>query len=134
MRASIARLHVPVYALLRFISGMMFACHGAQKVLGWFDGHVQPTFSFLWVGGLIELVAGVLIAIGLVTRAAAFLASGEMMFAYFKSHLPFAFDNPHSLPMLNKGDLALVYCFLYLFIFVHGPGRYSLDPRLGIDR
>ncbi len=132
MRATLDRLHAPVYALLRFVSGVMFFCHGAQKVLGWFDGHVQSTFSFLWWGGLIEIVCGLLIAVGLVTRWSAFIASGEMMVAYFKAHFAFELANLHWLPIVNKGELAVVYCFLFLFIFVHGPGRYSLDERLGI--
>lgn len=133
MRVSLTRFHVPIYALLRFISGVMFACHGAQKVLGWFEGHVQPAFSFLWFGGAIELVCGLLVAVGLVTRWSAFLASGEMMIAYFKAHFAFEFGKLHWLPIMNKGELAVLYCFLFLFIFVHGPGRYSLDQRLGID-
>jgi putative oxidoreductase len=133
MRATLARFEDPVYAILRFLSGMMFACHGAQKLLGLFGGQVQPTFSFVWVGGLIELVAGLLIAAGLLTRAAAFLSSGEMMVAYFGSHFAFKFANLHWVPLVNKGELAVVYCFLFLYICMRGPGRASLDRVFGID-
>lgn len=112
----------------------MFFCHGAQKVFGWLGGHVQPAFSFGWFAGAIEVVCGVLVAVGLVTRWSAFLASGEMMVAYFQGHFAFEFGNLHWLPIVNKGELAVLYCFVFLFIFVHGPGKYSLDPRLGIDQ
>jgi putative oxidoreductase len=133
MRATFARLEEPAYVLLRFFGGMMFACHGAQKVLGLFGGQVQPTFSFLWIGGVLELFGGLFVAVGLLTRPVAFIISGEMMVAYFRSHFAFEFGNFHWLPIMNKGELAVIYCFVFLYICGRGPGRASLDRMIGIE-
>jgi putative oxidoreductase len=106
------------YGLLRLVVGLAFAFHGAQKVLG-LMAEPQPMFTQLWIGGVIELATGVLIAIGLFTREAAFLASGTMAVAYIQFHWKFQFDE-NALPAVNKGELALVYCFLFLFIACQG--------------
>jgi len=115
------------YALLRIITGLLFMSHGLQKVLGMFGGAPQgaPPFVVYGAGG-IELVAGALIAIGLFTRWAAFIASGEMAVAYWMAHGPNAFH-----PIVNKGELAVVYCFVFLFIAAHGSGIWSVDAGRG---
>jgi putative oxidoreductase len=115
----------PVYCLMRLVIGLMFACHGAQKNLGWFAKPGQPPAPLdmmMTAGGWIELIAGLLIAIGLLTRPAAFLASGMMAAAYFMAHASGGF-----FPIVNKGELAIAYSFIFLFIFFHGPGRWSID-------
>src|SRR5215208_6892956 len=84
--ASRASAQSSAYAALRIVSGAMFALHGAQKIFGVLNHKVEPTWSQLWFGGLIELVAGILIAIGLFTRRAALVASGTMAVAYFQFH------------------------------------------------
>jgi putative oxidoreductase len=106
------------YGLLRLVVGLAFAFHGAQKVLG-LMAEPKPMFTQLWIGGVIELSTGVLIAIGLFTREAAFLASGTMAVAYIQFHWKFQLDE-NALPAINKGELALVYCFLFLFIACQG--------------
>ena len=112
------------YALLRVVVGSLFACHGAQKVLGAFGG--APIQSGLLVAaGWIELVAGLLVAFGILTTPAALLASGEMAVAYFKVHAPQSFW-----PILNKGELAVVYCLLFLFVAAAGGGAISLDAAI----
>jgi putative oxidoreductase len=113
------------FVLLRVISGLMFFGHGAQKVLGIFGGTAMAPWSLAWVAGLIELVTGAAIALGLFGGWAAFLASGEMAVAYFKAHAARGF-----LPIGNGGELAVVYCFLFLFIAAHGSGPLSLDAWL----
>jgi len=115
------------YALLRIITGLLFMSHGLQKVLGMFGGAPAgaPPFVIYGAGG-IELVAGALIAIGLFTRWAAFIASGEMAVAYWMAHGPNAFH-----PIVNKGELAVVYCFVFLFIAAHGSGIWSVDAGRG---
>lgn len=123
-------------AALRFVAGLMFACHGAQKLLGWPPpAHVVPVGSQLWIGGVIEIVCGILIAIGLFTRLAAFLASGTMAVAYFQFQWqiqePGALAGWKFLPIVNKGELAVVYCFLFLVFALSGAGAYSLDRRRG---
>lgn len=124
----VSRFEPVAYAALRVVSGTLFAFHGAQKILGWLSTKAPPPVgSQLWVGGVIELVGGVLIALGLFTRHAAFLCSGTMAVAYTQFHWKLAFAGAEWLPIVNKGELAVVYCFVFLFIWAHGPGVSSLD-------
>ena len=111
------------YALLRIVSGFLFLWHGVQKMFG-FPGEMPagvPSF-IIWVAGPIELLGGALIMIGLLTRWAAFLASGLMAFAYWMAHGP-----KHPLPLVNGGELAVLYCFVFLFIASRGSGIWSVD-------
>jgi putative oxidoreductase len=122
---SLTRYAVPFYSVMRLVAGLMFFCHGAQKIFGWFRPPGQPAeplAPIMVVGGWLEIVAGVLIAVGLFTRLAAFVASGEMAVAFFMMHAKGSI-----LPILNKGELAVVYCFLFFYIFLYGPGAWSLD-------
>ena len=128
LAASAARFEAPAYALLRIVAGAMLSCHGMQKLLGWFTTmHGPKVGSQLWFGGVIELVGGLLIALGLFTRAAAFIAAGMMAVAYFQFHWKLALDAWKWLPIVNKGELAVLYCFVFLFIAARGAGAASLD-------
>jgi putative oxidoreductase len=128
---NLSRLENAVYPLLRMVAGTMFACHGMQKILGWLTTSARPAIgSQMWIGGMIELVGGVLIALGLFTRVFAVLASGTMAVAYFQFHWKLQLDHSKWLPIINKGELAALYCFVFLFIAAHGPGPVSLDRRL----
>lgn len=128
LSASASRLEVPAYAALRFVAGAMFSFHGAQKILGWFATHPGPALGTqLWLGGVIELVAGTLIALGLFTRAAAFIAAGTMAVAYTQFHWKLALAGFAWLPIVNKGELAALYCFVFLLVLAHGPGAASID-------
>lgn len=112
------------FALLRIVAGLMFAMHGTQKLFGW-PGDKPPAGDAVMIAaGIIELGGGVLIAIGLFAGWAAFLASGEMAVAYFWKHLPGGFW-----PVVNEGELAVLYCFLWLFIAAHGPGVWSAQGK-----
>lgn len=122
-----------VFAILRVVVGLLFALHGAQKVFGVLDGTVPPFLSQKWIGGAIELVGGVLIAIGWWTRPAAFLSSGTMAVAYIQFHWKGALDE-RFLPIVNRGELAVVYAFLFLYIACVGAGRWSVDAHLGRRR
>lgn len=115
-----------IYAFMRMIAGVLFAFHGAQKVLGVWSRSQPELFSQIWIGGVIELVCGLLIAIGLFTRTAAFLSSGTMAVAYIQFHWKFQFGKKF-LPGLNHGELAVVYCFLFLYIASRGGGQWSAD-------
>jgi putative oxidoreductase len=108
-------------ALLRVISGLLFAAHGAQKIFGIFGGQ-KVHDPLLIVASVIELAGGLLVALGLFTQPVAFVASGEMAVAYFKAHAPGGF-----LPGVNHGELAVLYCFIFLYFAAHGAGRYGLD-------
>jgi putative oxidoreductase len=120
------------FAALRIVAGFMFACHGAQKLLGWFNSPGQPSaFSQMWFGGIIELVGGILICLGLFTRPAALIASGTMAVAYFQFNWRLAFEGSKFLPIGNGGELAVLYCFLFLLFAVAGAGPVSLDARRG---
>jgi putative oxidoreductase len=124
------RLEEPAYAALRIVAGVLFSAHGVQKVLGLFTSKAPPAFaSQLWFGGLIELCAGLLIAVGLFTRPAAFVSSGTMAVAYLQFHWKLQLADSQWLPLVNKGELAVVYCFLFLFIAARGPGLAALDAR-----
>ncbi|TFH19820.1 MAG: DoxX family protein [Myxococcales bacterium] len=115
------------YALLRIITGAMFLSHGCQKLFGWpgVPPADAPTF-ILYTAGPIELVGGALIAAGLFTRWAAFICSGTMAAAYWMAH---GFN--HLLPILNHGELAVLYCFVFLYIATNGSGMWSVDAARG---
>jgi putative oxidoreductase len=126
-----SRYEGATYAVLRIVTGLLFSVHGFQKVLGWFGAQGQPPVgSQVWIGGVIELACGLLIALGLLTRPAAFLASGTMAVAYFQFHWKLATENFAWIPVVNKGELAVVYCFLFLFMAARGAGPASLDSRI----
>ena len=114
---------------LRFVAGAMFSFHGAQKLFGVLGFHKLEMWSQLWFGGVIELVCGILVAIGLFTRPAALLASGTMAVAYFQFNWKFNFDSFQWLPIVNKGELAVLYCFVFFVFAMYGPGAYSLDQK-----
>jgi putative oxidoreductase len=122
MKTPLARINEPVYALFRIVVGLLFTFHGAQKVFGAFGGHAQPLMTRLGAAGVIELVCGLLVAIGLLTWIAAFIASGEMVAAYYLSHMHRALW-----PIENGGELAVLYCVAFLFIATRGPGVFSVD-------
>ncbi|MGD9545939.1 MAG: DoxX family protein [Candidatus Krumholzibacteriia bacterium] len=117
-----------VYAALRIVAGLLFAFHGMQKIFGVLTEHQPPVGSQLWIGGVIEIVTGLLIAVGFLTVWAAFLASGTMAVAYLQFHWKFAFDGAFW-PAVNKGELAVVYAFLFLYIACRGAGVASLDRK-----
>ena len=114
------------YALLRIVAGALFLCHGAQKMFGVLGGKQPPFGDLIWFGGMIELVGGALIAFGLFTSWAAFVASGQMAVAYVKFHWWGRFDE-NFFPVVNKGELALLYSFLFLYVACRGSGPWSVD-------
>lgn len=122
-----------VLGLLRIVTALLFLAHGTQKFLGFPGGdRAGSGWAFAHPGayaGLIELVAGTLIALGLFTRPAAFVASGTMAAAYFIGHAPQNFW-----PVNNMGDAAILYCFVFLYFVFAGPGPVSLDAKLGRDQ
>jgi putative oxidoreductase len=116
---------------MRIVVGFLFLCHGAQKILGLLggvdgEGATTPLFSQYGVAGLIELVGGLAIALGVFTGWAAFLSSGLMAVGYFLAHQPAG-----ALPIQNRGELAAVYAFLFLYIAARGAGAWSLGSRFG---
>lgn len=112
-----------VLSILRIMVGLLFMEHGTAKLLGFPPGPAAPAmFSLLWCAGVIEMVGGALVALGLFTRVAAFIMSGEMAVGYFMSHAPRNF-----FPLLNQGDAAVLYCFIFLYLAVAGGGCWSLD-------
>ena len=121
------------YVVLRIASGVLFTFHGMQKLIGVLS--TRPTVSphwppdlqtQLWIGGLIELVGGIMIALGLLTRGAAFVASGTMAVAYIQFHWKGELGEKF-FPVVNQGELALIYCFLFLFITFRGADAASID-------
>lgn len=117
-----------VLSATRVVIGLLFAQHGAQKLLGWFGGMgggTVPLLSPPGIAGVFELVGGVLVALGLFTRPVAFVLAGEMAVAYFMAHAPQGFW-----PIVNKGEPAVLYAFVFLLFWAMGPGAYSLDAML----
>ena len=112
------------YALsvLRIVVGFTFSLHGFQKLFGFFGGHQQHFFSELWLAGILECFGGLVVLLGLYTRPVAFLLCGEMAVAYFKQHFPRGFW-----PVNNGGELAVLYCFIFLYFMTAGAGPWSLD-------
>ena len=119
----LSKFEPQAYLLVRLIFGFLFACHGAVKMFGILGGPKVPAGATLdYLGTLIELICGVLIFVGLFTRVAAFIASGEMAVAYFKVHATANF-----FPIVNRGELAVIYCFVALYIACRGAGRFGID-------
>lgn len=114
------------YALLRIAAGGMFSFHGAQKILGILSDFRPAAGTQLWFGGLIELFGGLLVLIGLQTRAAAFLCSGTMAVAYFQFHWKFQMGSK-LLPAINQGELAVLYCFVFFFLASRGGVKWCVQ-------
>ncbi|MBA2503935.1 MAG: DoxX family protein [Pyrinomonadaceae bacterium] len=119
------------YAVLRIVTGLMFALHGSQKLFGFPPSSrpAMPLNALMTFGGIIEFVGGLMIAFGLLAGFAAFIASGMMAVAYFMAHAPSGF-----LPIVNGGELAVLYCFLFLYIAARGSGVWSIDSLIGRTR
>ncbi|MBK8160337.1 MAG: DoxX family protein [Rhodospirillaceae bacterium] len=122
-----------IRSVLRIMSGLLFMAHGIQKHLGFPPADWTPEpFSAPWFAGWIELITGGLIVLGLLTRPAAFLASGAMAAAYFVGHA--SLEGSGFFPIVNQGELAILYCFIFFYFVFAGPGPWSLDAKLGKDR
>ena len=122
MERWLGRVSELLYSVMRIIFGLLFVCHGAQKLFGLLGGKAELSNPVMLFGGLIEFFGGALIALGLWTGYAAFLSSGEMAVAYFTVHAPRGF-----FPIVNKGELAVLYCFIFLYIASRGSGKLSLE-------
>ena len=129
MASFMRRFDAETYALMRIVTGFLFLWHGSQKLLSFPPPPSQmqdaPAF-IIYIAGPIELFGGLLVLIGLYTRWSAFLCSGLMAFAYWMAHGMKAF-----LPVINGGEPAALYCFVFLFIAAHGPGIWSMDAKRG---
>jgi putative oxidoreductase len=125
MFEGLARYQPQLLGILRIVTALIFLAHGVIKMFGFPEGAqpgAQDPFTFFWIAGLIEVVAGGLILVGLFTRPAAFIASGEMAVAYWMVHAP---QSPF--PAVNNGDAAILYCFIFLYLVAAGPGAFSVD-------
>jgi len=117
-------------AILRIMAGLLFLEHATSKFFAFpVPFPVQPLPTLLMAAGVIELVAGILITLGLFTRLAAFIASGEMAVAYFMQHNPNGFW-----PLANKGEPAILFCFIFFYLIFAGPGSWALDHVIGMGR
>jgi putative oxidoreductase len=115
------------YALFRIVFGFLFFCFGTQKMFGWYGGTAAPLMTLQGAAGVIETVCGLLIMVGLYTKQAAFLASGEMAVAYFYIH----WRLQGLVPLVNMGERSTMFCFAFLFIASQGAGLWSLDGLRG---
>ena len=122
MDGFLGRFAPHIYALLRIVAGVLFAQHGAQKLFGVLGGQQVSITSQFGLAGAIELVGGLMIAAGVFTSLVAFIASGEMAVAYFQAHAPRGL-----FPVQNGGELAVLYCFIFLYIAARGNGSWSLQ-------
>lgn len=134
MEKVLGKLSWLAYTLFRIAAGLLFAQHGAQKLFGWLGGMGDSGasahfLSLIFFAGLIEFFGGLLVAVGLGASWAAFLASGQMAVAYFMAHAPQGFW-----PIQNRGELAVLYSFAFLFIASRGAGKLSLDALLGTSK
>ena len=116
-------------ALLRIVAGFTFTLHGAQKfgAFGGLGGHAAAAYLMLWFAGVLEIVGGPLIILGLFTRPVAFILCGEMAVAYFTVHIHMG---PWLWPLLNMGEITVIYCFFFLYLVTAGAGAFSLDGAI----
>jgi putative oxidoreductase len=117
-----ARFENHVYALMPIVTGFLFPAHGVQKIFGALSGTQVELMSLMGLAGILELVGGSLIMVGFLTGYSAFICSGLMAAAYFMAHAPGGFW-----PIVNKGELAALYSFVFLYISVKGAGIWSID-------
>jgi putative oxidoreductase len=129
MQHVLGRFEPYLYVLLRIVAGLLFALHGAQKLFGVLGGKQMPLISQFGLAGIIEFFGGLMIAAGFLTSWVAFLASGQMAVAYFQVHAP---RGPW--PILNGGELAALYCFLFLYIASRGTGPFGISRTKGRAR
>ncbi|TCZ56653.1 DoxX family protein [Roseicella aquatilis] len=118
-------------AVLRIVAALIFMAHGTQKLFGFPAppaSGLPPTFSLFWFGAILEFGGGLLLMVGLFTRPVAFVLAGEMAFAYWMFHAPRNF-----FPVLNGGDAAILYCFVFLYFVAAGPGAWALDIARGAE-
>jgi len=120
------RFAAPIHALVRIIVGFLFLCHGAAKLFGVLGGAPGLTAPMLQIAGGIELVGGALVMVGLFGAPAAFVCSGMMAVAYLMVHQPQAL-----FPLENRGELAILYCWIFLLIAARGSGIWSIDAARG---
>src|ERR1700721_756587 len=129
MAKASSSLESSALALLRIVAGFTFTLHGAQKfgALGGLGGHAAPLYSLLWFAGILEIIGGPLIILGLFTRPVAFILCGEMAVAYFRVHIHLG---PWQFPLLNMGEITVLYCFIFFYFMMAGAGPYSLDGAM----
>jgi len=126
--ASLERWSPYMRSILRIMVGLLFLEHGLAKLIGFPPppNPMPPLFSLYGIQGIIEVVGGVLLALGALTRPVAFILAGDMAVAYFMAHAPKSF-----FPLLSGGDAAILYCFIFLYIFFAGAGPWSVDRAIG---
>ena len=124
MKRMLRRFEGTAFTLLRVMTGLLFALHGAQKLFGVMAGSTPPLLTKLWTAGVIEFAGGLLVAAGWFTGPVAIICAGEMAIAYLQAHAPRGLW-----PVQNGGELALLYCFVFLFIATHGAGPVSVDRK-----
>jgi len=125
----LSRYSSQILGITRIVSGLAFLEHGTTKLFNIPPGNLHPPLlSLLGVGGIIELVTGTLIALGLFSRCAAFVASGEMAVAYFLFHMKI-FGQTDLFPSRNGGDAAILFCFLFLYLAAAGPGSFAANNK-----
>lgn len=121
------------YFLLRVVAGLLFFQAGSVKILGWFggmpEGVTAEVMSQVWIGGMLELIGGVAIMLGLFTRPVAFVLAGEMAVAYWQFHFPNG-----NWPVVNHGEPAVLFCFIFLYMAAQGGGDWSLDAMIRRQR
>ena len=122
MERLLGRFAPQAYALMRIAAGLLFACHGAQKLFGILGGTRMALMSQMGLAGVIEFVGGLMIAVGFLTGTAAFIASAEMAYAFFTVHFP---RGP--IPIRNGGELSVLYCFVFLYIASRGTGVWGVE-------
>ena len=121
----LSALSPQVLAVLRIVTALLFMAHGTAKLFGFPEtGMSPPLFSLFGFAAVLEIVGGILIVFGLFTRPAAFILAGEMAVAYFMAHAPQSF-----FPIVNQGESAVLFCFVFLYLVFAGPGAWSLDNR-----
>src|ERR1700694_291112 len=120
----LSKFEPTAYALLRIVIGLLFACHGAQRLFGVLGGQSMVHVPMMLIAGIIEFGGGVLIAIGLFTSIAAFISSGQMAAAYFMVHFHM---HGSYIPIVNQGEPAVMYCFVFLYIATHGTGKWGIQ-------